>query len=86
MFRQFGPTVQDSDRRRLCRWDRNRQSRRGPRSSPFLQDEIRRRIRRYRTNRMSMVPVSPRRRGLSSVQHLQDGRLVIAVKRQSHGS
>ena len=58
--RQFDPTVQDSDRRRCCRWDRNRQSRRGPRSSPFLQDEIRRRIRRYRTIRMSMVPVSPR--------------------------
>ena len=95
MFRQFDPTVQDSDRRSCCRWDHNRQSRRGPRSSPFLQDEIRRRIRRYRTIPMSMVPVSLRSRSpslanrlllLSNVRHLQDGRLVITVTRQSRGS
>ena len=60
-----------------------------------LRDEIRRRIRRYRTIRMSMVPVSPRSRSpslanrlllLSSVHHLQDGRLVVTVTRQCHGS
>ena len=72
-----------------------RQSRGGPRSSLFPGDKFRRRIRLYRTIRMSMVPVSPRGRSpslanrlllLSSVHQLQDGRLVIVVTRQCHGS